>query len=104
MRSTASRAESVRIRMRQLRDQRKRRILAAYRISSFILFLGLCTAIKWVSGSSEGSIPGLYGSALLYRSAGGYVLTAVIAFMTGVIITVVLIRKHGKKGSGTGNL
>ena len=40
---------------------------------------------------------GLQGSSLLSESAGGYVLTAVIFFMLGVIISVTLIRYRRRK-------
>jgi len=37
------------------------------------------------------------GSSLLSGSVGGYVLVALIAFFTGVILTVILIRSRKKE-------
>ena len=34
---------------------------------------------------------------MLFENAGGYVMTAVLAFMAGVIITVVLMRRRAKQ-------
>ena len=37
------------------------------------------------------------GTALLVESAGGYVLTAVIAFMVGVIVTTACVRRKKRR-------
>ncbi len=43
-----------------------------------------------------GATAGLYsGATLLFGNAGGYVLTAIVAFMVGVIITVILKKSQG---------
>lgn len=46
-------------------------------------------------GIARASGPG-YGSILLAEDAGGYVLAGVIAFMAGVIVTVLCIRYRKK--------
>ena len=44
-------------------------------------------------------VPGMYGSALLYSSAGGYVLAGVLSFALGVAVTVLCIRYKKKNGA-----
>jgi uncharacterized membrane protein len=50
------------------------------------------------SGTHPSGGPDMYcGSTMLFEDAGGYVLVAVIAFMIGVLVTVVLKRRRKKK-------
>ena len=62
--------------------------------------LSMCLLLLIFGGSAEvGSTAGLFsGAIMLFENAGAYVLTAVIAFMAGVLITVVLKKfKNGDK-------
>ncbi|MBR3635054.1 MAG: hypothetical protein IKN47_02565 [Lachnospiraceae bacterium] len=61
---------------------------------SAILFAALVSVISlFPQGSSvSGSTASVYGSFLLGRQAGGYVLVSVIAFILGVTVTLVCIR------------
>lgn len=48
-------------------------------------------------GPAAGSSGSVYGAFLLSREAGGYVLAAVIAFVLGVLVTMLTLRlKKGK--------
>ena len=60
---------------------------------------GLMTVlVVLIDGTAETADTGTFftGASLLDASVGGYVLTAVVAFMAGSVITVLLIR-HEKK-------
>jgi len=50
------------------------------------------------NGARTSPVTGMYSaSSMLSENAGGYVLTAVIAFMAGVVITVILKRVQESK-------
>lgn len=70
------------------------------------LSLMLTATLVFCCGSSVKAVPNVpirtaYGSIMIDGSIGGYVIASVIAFMAGVIVTVVLTeylkkRKHPK--------
>ncbi len=67
-------------------------------VSSLALFAALVVIIGSTGPAHQGTTAGLYsGATLLFEGAGGYVLTALIAFMAGVLITVMLKALHGNK-------
>ena len=82
-----------------LRRRMKERVRTwAAGVCSLALFAGLLVMIGSTGLSHQGMTAGLYsGATLLFESAGGYVLTALIAFMAGVVITVLLKTPHGSK-------
>lgn len=59
----------------------------------FLCLLGLTPAFDTGHGLT-GDVSA--GASLLSDGAGGYVLTAVLAFMAGVILTAVLLRRKKK--------
>ena len=75
------------------KEYRKTGILG---ITCFCMSAGLFLMI--LNGTCRsGTAAGMYtASSILFDDVGGYVLTAVIAFMIGVVITVI-IRKHLEK-------
>ena len=71
-------------------------------VSSLILFTGLLVLIGSTGLTHRGATAGLYsGATLLFESAGSYVLTALIAFMAGVVITVILKTVSGNNTGET---
>lgn len=55
-------------------------------------------AVVFLTGTAKkGEVPGAAGSILLIDGAGGYVLTAVSAFIISACITAALIKKKHKK-------
>ena len=84
--------------------KRKKEKLRTWALGAASLFLFACLYV--LMGSRElmhrGATAGLYtGAALLFEDAGGYVLTALAAFMAGVVITVILIRRRkGREREG----
>ncbi|MCR5701531.1 MAG: hypothetical protein K6G76_05225 [Lachnospiraceae bacterium] len=66
--------------------------------SCFVTFLLVGAFGVFANGSISNPQSG-YGSFLLYADIGSYVLTAVIAFILGVIVTVAI--NHYKKRNGS---
>ena len=92
----AERVEALHRRMDALRQRREHRKTAMLGAGSTALF-ALLVGIVFGGGASPGGTAGMYtGAAMLFENAGGYVLAAVLAFMAGVVITVLCIR-HKKK-------
>ncbi len=79
---------------------RKRKAQAAarlYSVCSAVLCLLLVLSIGALSRTqSAGVVPSAYGAFLLPAAAGGYVLTAVIAFVAGVVTVLVINHVKGK--------
>ena len=77
--------------------QKKLYLLSA---SSIMMFLALVMIIPLFSGGGTPEVMGtVYGSYLLPAEAGGYVITAVIAFIIGTVTTLLCLRykKNHKK-------
>ena len=93
---TDERIRSLHMRMDALRRARQKRKTGAIGIICVVLTAFLFFLIFGKDGHL-GSTASLYsGSAMLFGKSGIYVLIAIIAFMLGVIITVVIIRKRRK--------
>jgi len=78
-------------RERILRERREKYSIAQLLLYSVFLFVGL---ILFITSQASTTLPQAtpYGSILLANDAGGYVLTAILAFMAGVITTVLCSR------------
>ncbi len=98
MRNVEERMAMVTNRIRALERRRERRETAGLSALSVFLVLALVTLLGQLGGGGTGTFPeGMAASSLLAESAGGYVLTAVLAFMAGVTVTVLLKRKQERK-------
>lgn len=79
---------------RKIREKRNKRITGALStatvIATFILFL----SISIFTGNVVTGNNSAYGSFLLPTEVLGYVIVAVIAFVLGVIITVIVRKKR----------
>ena len=82
----------------ETRRRRKERRTTAW-LTAGCLGLALCLGTMVFGGAAHpGGTAGVYsGATMLFENAGGYVMTAVLAFMAGVIITVVLMRRRAKQ-------
>ena len=79
-------------RVRERNRMRERYLTNALGTVACALFLSVLVMIS-EEGTHTGALAGIYsGSTLLFGSAGAYVLTAVVAFMLGVVITALI--KH----------
>ena len=89
--------EERRMLLHQRADQlRRRRVKKAVTVFSTMSALLLVVLTSMIASWNSLTVPeGQYtGSSLLGDSAGGYVLAAVLAFVAGVVLTVVLIRRR----------
>ena len=81
---------------RKIREKQNKRITGALStatvISTFILFI----SVSIFTGNAVNGTNSAYGSFLLPTELLGYVIVAVIAFVLGVIITVI-VRKNKRK-------
>jgi putative copper export protein len=83
--------------IRKKRDRRVKAVLsAAGSVAVFALLIVMSVFMDGVAAGAESS----YGAFLLPAEAGGYVLIAVIAFLAGVAVTV-LIRKMRDRDKNT---
>ena len=98
MRTPEERVAALHLRMAALRERKERRKTAA--LGAGCASLALCLMLLiFGGGAGRGSTAGEYtGATLLFEDAGPYVLLALIAFMAGVIITVLCIRYRKKRG------
>ena len=78
------------------REKDRGRLITAGVISTalFVVLLSLTIYLQGLTGYLGGQFT---ASSLLSDSAGGYVLVAVIFFMLGVLISVILIRYQRRK-------
>ena len=83
------------LRGEKLRCRKDRNVTRGLSTSVAVLFLALAGCIGTLGGKGVLESRTDYGSFLLSAETGGYVLTAVIAFVMGVITTV-LIKRYRK--------
>ncbi len=99
MKTAQERIESMHWRAAQLRRRRENAALGQLGAVCGMLALCLIGMAVGMSQAHTGISPGAYtGTAMLFESAGGYVLVGVIAFMAGVALTAALIRRRKRKG------
>ena len=98
MRTPEERVLAVRARMDALRRARERRKTGILGMGSALLALCLLLVIGAAGAVHPGGTAGLYsGAIMLFENAGGYVLVAVLAFMSGGVITAALLRRQFKR-------
>ena len=81
----------------KLKKQREKRVIHALAGSSCALCMMMAVFLwgEFGNRSSAGSIEEEYGAFLLSPAAGGYILVALIAFVIGIIITIIAYKyKH----------
>lgn len=82
--------------MLKCRAERRRTAALGAACGGLALFLGI---VLFPGGVPCRILGPFSGAVALFDSAGGYVLTAVAAFMAGVTVTVLLLKKRGTKGA-----
>lgn len=92
MRSNEERIRLMHLRANEIRKKRDKAILAACGALNLCLCVALISIIASVSGSGAIYTGSPYTGASLFDTSvvGGYVLTALIAFMAGVVTTVMI--------------
>jgi hypothetical protein len=97
MHDTTERIRIVKLRVGKLHRTSETRSINALSALCILLLLSLMGAINTMAGGGTlDTVPGMYGSMLLYDGAGGYVLVGVISFALAVVITMLCIRYRGK--------
>ena len=89
-------------RSRRLRQRKNRNVLRGLSASAAVLFFALAGCIGVLGGKGVLESRTVYGSFLLSAETGGYVLVAVLAFVTGIIVTV-LIERYRRRQNGEKN-
>ena len=89
--------------MRRRQCRREKRLTSA--IGAVCGLLTLClVALVFSGGRHSVSTARVYsGAIMLFTNAGGYVLTALAAFMAGAIITAVLMRRRAAERKHNGS-
>ena len=95
--STEEALEEIEKRSRKIQraEDKKKSILLT--LSSFVLMLGLVVVIGIFGGAGNLAGAGTaYGSFFVSAEGGAYILTAIAAFVAGVLLTLLLIRVRKK--------
>ena len=90
--------EEILKRGRKIREKRNKQITGVLSTTTVILTFILFLSISIFTGNVVTGTHSAYGSFLLPTEVLGYVIVAVIAFVTGVIITVI-VRKNNKENN-----
>jgi hypothetical protein len=91
--TTEERLAALHTKMNERRRMRERR-RTGY-IGACCVLLSVCLVLLiFGSGAHNCASAGIFsGSMMLFEGSGGYVLIAVVAFMAGAAITILLIKK-----------
>ncbi|MCR5282655.1 MAG: hypothetical protein K6E18_04745 [Lachnospiraceae bacterium] len=93
------RVEKLHQRVDRRMQEKKQQEKTVLSVSSCLLCMGLFVLIA-SGGGHHGLMPDTYtGSIMMFENAGGYVLTALLAFMLGVVVTV-LVKNYKKPDDG----
>ncbi len=97
MKSNEERIELMHKKAKKLQYERNRRLMIGSAIVGVMLFAVLIVSSVVFNVQIEGTAETTFAASSLFSySLGGYVMVAVIAFMIGVVITVIL-KKHTKR-------
>ena len=88
------------LRGEKLRHRKDRNVMRGLSASVAVLFFALAACIGTLGGRGVLESRTDYGSFLLSAETGGYVLTAVIAFVAG-IITAIMIQRYRQNRNGS---
>ena len=86
--------EEILKRGRRIREKRNKQITGVLSTTTVILTFILFLSISIFTGNVVTGTHSAYGSFLLPTEVLGYVIVAVIAFVMGVIITVIVRKKN----------
>ena len=86
--------EEILKRGRKIREKRNKQITGVLSTTTVVLTFILFVSISIFTGNVVTGTHSVYGSFLLPTEVLGYVIVAVIAFVTGVIITVIVRKKN----------
>ena len=91
----AERVQALYERVKRLQRKRERRKTASLSVACTGTGLCLMLMIFGGGGAHRGGTAGLFtGATILFEGAGVYVLVALLAFMAGVVITLLCLRRQ----------
>ena len=98
MRTQTERLTQMHKRADEIKRQGERRRMHLWGAVSAALTLLFAGTIAWIFGRGHDMYAAAAtASSLLSENAGGYILAALIAFMVGVVVTVLIIRIRRKR-------
>lgn len=95
--TTEEALREIQIRGNKIRRKHQRRVTRILGVSTALSFVALLVVISAFSGSLVSVEETSYGSFILSKEAGGFVLAAVLGFIVGVVFTFVVRHFKDKK-------
>ena len=92
MYDTEKRVELVKKRVREKYRRKELRGICRLSALCMALFAFLVGTVHTAAGQTQITARGMYGSILLHEDAGGYVLVAVVSFVTAVVFTLLCVK------------
>ena len=97
--TTEEALREIQIRGKKIRRRHERRVTHILSVSVVISFVALFAVISAFSGTLVSKEETSYGSFVLSKEAGGFVLAAVIGFIVGSVFTFVVRYFKEKKNT-----
>ena len=91
--------EEILRRGKQIKEKKERQTSHVLTAVTGCLAVALIGVLSVFAGAGAAGTQTAYGSFLLPMEAGGYMLTAVIAFALGVLVTLTIRRYRKKNGA-----
>ena len=95
--TTEEALREIQIRGNKIRRRHERKVTRILSVSTALSFVALFIVISAFSGTIVSKEETSYGSFILSKAAGGFVLAAVLGFIIGVVFTFVVRRFKEKK-------
>jgi hypothetical protein len=91
--------KEIKRRANEIRQKRDRRITSILTATASITLITLFAVIRVFSGAEVSETQNAYGSFILSVDTCGYVLTAILGFILGILVTVITkrLKKANKK-------
>lgn len=97
MYNNQKRVELVKRRIYERNCQQQRHGIYGLSATCIVLFAFLAGTLHVVAGHTQMAAQGMYGSVLLYKDAGSYVLVSVVSFVLAVAVTLCCIRLRNRE-------
>ncbi|MBQ5967800.1 MAG: hypothetical protein IJL60_08535 [Clostridiales bacterium] len=95
--TTEEALREIQIRGNKIRRRHERKVTRILSVSTALSFVALFIVISAFSGTLVSKEETSYGSFILSKEAGGFVLAAVLGFIIGVVFTFVVRHFKEKK-------
>lgn len=95
--TTEDALKEIKRRARVIRQKHDRRILNALSAAASFTLIALFAVIGTISGSGVPGPQSDYGAFILSAETGGYVLIAILGFVLGVVVTLLIKQMKKKK-------